>query len=179
MPTSRTKTMWKLRFFAIWREGEEARWLKSMSADGWHLKNVGFLIYEFEKGEPHDYEYALDFRIEVRTDMQEYRGLIEDSGWHYLTHMGGWQYFRIDANKTAGAEIYSDTKSLMGKYWRVLGILGLSALPLLVIFLNYVLSQPTVTHTFPIYVFSILLAIIVYSVFRILLLILRKHEKSE
>ncbi len=130
MNSPANETMWKFRFIAVWQEGKEVLWLKSMSAQGWHLKKVSFLMYQFEKGEPHDYEYSLDFRIEARTDMQEYRGLIEDSGWQYVGHMGGWQYFRIDADKAADAEIYSDTESLKGKYKRVLLLLCLSSLPL-------------------------------------------------
>jgi len=174
--TTEKKSMWKIRFFAVWHEGREVLWLKSMSAKGWHLKRVGFLLYEFEQGEPHDYEYALDFRVEARTDMQEYRGLIEDSGWQYIGHMAGWQYFRIEANKAAGAEIYSDAESLIGKYRRVLAILSLSALPLFVLFLNGALNRPALTGTPIIYVIYAIMALMVYSILRVLLLIYRKPQ---
>jgi len=176
MAASNKKTIWKFRFIAVWQEGKEVQWLKTMSAKGWHLKRVVFLFYEFERGEPHDYEYALDFRIESRTDMQEYRAIIEDSGWQYVGHMGGWQYFRIEADKAAGAKIYSDTESLKGKYWRVLGIVSVSGLPLFVMFLSGALNRPYLTETFIIYVIYIMLALIAYSIFRMLLLIFHMQE---
>jgi len=178
MTASEKTTLWKFRFFAVWQEGKEVLWLKSMSAKGWHLKRVGFLSYEFEKGEPRDYEYTLDFRLEVREDMREYRGLIEDSGWQYLGHMGGWQYFRIEADKAAGAEIYSDTESLMGKYWRVVTILAISGLPLFIMFMSGSLNRPALTETYLIYVIYTLLALLVYSIFRTLLLIRRKQQNG-
>jgi len=167
------ETKWKFRFIAVWQEGKEVLWLKSMSAQGWHLKRVCFLWYEFEKGEPHDYEYTLDFRIEARTDMQEYRGLIEDSGWEYIGHMGGWQYFRIDADQAACAEIYTDAESLKSKYKRVLLLLCLSGLPLFVIFMNGGLNRPAITDSFLIYVIGTISALLLYSILRTLLLILR------
>ena len=103
-----------------------------MSAKGWHLSRVGLLNYEFEKGEPRAYEYALDFRVEARRDLQEYLGLVVDSGWEHLGNMGGWQYFRIDADKAELAPIYSDKESLAGKYRRVLAVLCISPLPILI-----------------------------------------------
>jgi len=176
MAASEKKAMWKIRFFPVWQEGREALWLKSLSADGWHLKQVNLLVYEFEKGETRDYEYALDFRIETQTDMQEYRGLIEDSGWQYIDHMSGWQYFRIETDKAAGAAIYSDNESLRDMYRRILVILSLSGLPLFILFMNGALNRPALTETFIIYVIYTLLALLVYSIFRMLLLILRKRE---
>jgi len=167
-------TRWKVRFFAVWQEGREAAWLKSMSADGWHLKRVLPLFYQFEKGEPQDYEYTLDFMIEARTDMQEYRNLIEDAGWEYVGDMSGWQYFRIDADKEQDAVIYSDEESLKGKYRRVLAILCLSGLPLFTLFLTGGLNRPAVTGTFLIYVIATLMVFLLYAIFRTALLVIRK-----
>ena len=103
-----------------------------MSAKGWHLSRVVLLNYEFEKGEPRAYEYALDFRVEARSDLQKYLGLVVDSGWEHLGNMGGWQYSRIDAGKAELAPIYSDKESLAGKYRRVLAVLCISPLPILI-----------------------------------------------
>ncbi len=172
MTRSEKKTTRKFRFFAVWREGREALWLQSMSAKGWHLKHVSFLSYVFEKGSPQDYTYTLDFRIEVSTDMQEYLAMIEDSGWQHIGRMGGWQYFRIATDKAAGAEIYSDLESLLGKYWRVLGVLCLSALPLFTLLLTGSLSRPGLTETPIIYVIYAVAALIGYSIIRMLVLIL-------
>lgn len=163
----------KFRIFTVWQEGKEEQWLKTMSAKGWHLCRVGFLNYEFEKGEPRDYEYSLDFRLEARCDMQEYLGLIEDSGWKHLGNMGGWQYFRIDADRAGLAPIYSDEESLAGKYRRVLVVLCVSGLPLMIMLSTGSLNRPAVTDTFIGYLIGAVLILLVYAAFRTLLTIVR------
>jgi len=168
------QTTWKFGFFPVWQEGRESRWLRSMSAKGWHLKRVCLVFFQFEKGEPADYEYTLDFIIEANTDMQEYRGLIEDSGWQYIDNMSGWQYFRIDADKAKDAEIYTDEDSLKGKYRRVLAILSLSGLPLFIMFLTGSMNRPYITGTFLIYLIGCLMVFMLYAIIRMLLLVLRK-----
>ena len=177
MTWSEKEKIRKFRFFAVWREGKEAHWLQSMSAKGWHLKHVSFLSYVFEKGNPEDYTYALDFRIEVSTDMQEYLALIEDSGWQHIGCMGGWQYFRIATDMADGARIYSDVESLLGKYWRVLGVLCLSSLPLFTLFLTGSLNRPGLTETPLIYLIYTIATLLGYSILRMLVLILRKRNQ--
>ena len=174
-----TKRMTKFKFFTVWQEGREEQWLKTMSANGWHLCWVGFLTYQFEKGEPRDYEYSLDFRFEARCDMQEYLGLIEDSGWTHLGNMSGWQYFRIDADKAAAAPIYSDKESLIGKYKRVLAVLFLSGLPLTIMVLTGSLNRPAVTETFLGYLIAALLIGLVYSIIRTMLMINRLRSSPD
>jgi hypothetical protein len=174
MVGTKKQSRWKFGFFPVWQEGREGRWLKSMSANGWHLKKVRLFFYQFEKGEPRDYEYVLDFVNETGADMQEYRGLIEDTGWQYIDKMSGWQYFRIDANKAKNAAIYTDTESLKDKYRRILTMLGVSGLPLMLFVVTGSLDRPYITDTFLVYVIGALMAFWFYAVIRMSVLILRK-----
>ncbi len=177
LPEAKTKT--KFRIFTVWQEPKEEQWLKSMSARGWHLCRVGFLNYEFKKGEPRDYEYSLDFRLETRGDVQEYLGLIQDSGWKHLGYVGGWQYFRIDADRAEQAPIYSDKESLIGKYRRVLTVLCLSGLPLTIMLSTGSLNRPAVTDTFIGYLIGAVLILLVYSIVRTLIMIGRVRSSAE
>jgi len=169
MKTTEKQLVWKLRFFAIWQEGKETRWLKSMSARGWHLKRVVFLFYQFEKGEPRDYEYSHDFRIESKTDLEDYRALVEDTGWQYIDHMSSWQYFRIDAAKAKDASIYSDQESLKGMYQRILWLLAVSGLPLFIFILNGGLERPGFIYN----VVGVMVLLILYAIIRVGLLMMK------
>ncbi len=173
------QTMTKYRFFTVWQEAREEKWLKSMSANGWHLCRVGFFNYEFEKGEPRDYEYFMDFRLETRCDMKEYLGLIQDSGWKHLGYMGGWQYFRIESDRAGQAPIYSDKESLIGKYRRVLTLLCISGLPLTIMLSSGSLNRPAVTNTVIGYLIGAVLILLVYSIIRTLIVIGRLRSSTE
>ena len=166
---------WKFGFFLVWQEERESRWLKSMSAQGWHLKQVMVFLYRFEKGEPRDYEYSFDFITGGRTDLQEYRGLVEDTGWQYIDNMGGWQYFRIDADKAEGAEIYTDMDSLKAKYRRVLAFLCLSGFPLAMMFMSGSLDRLVENNSPLIYPIAVIMVMLLYAIFRLSIMVLRKQ----
>ncbi|OJG97368.1 hypothetical protein RV18_GL000860 [Enterococcus termitis] len=52
-----------------------------------------FSTYIFEKCEPEDYVYQLDFKQENQ-DVEQYLQLFEDCGWEYFYKFGNWYYFR-------------------------------------------------------------------------------------
>ncbi|MFR3092274.1 MAG: DUF2812 domain-containing protein [Eggerthella lenta] len=54
--------------------------LADMSARGWHLSGFSCgILYRFEAGEPHAYDYAVDFQRDFSAEAQE------------LYRIGGWQ----------------------------------------------------------------------------------------
>ena len=167
MKTTEKQLIWRPRLFAVWQIGKETRWLKSMSARGWHLKQIVFLFYQFEKGEPRDYEYAHDFRIESKTDLEDYRALVEDTGWKYIDHASSWQYFRIDATKAKDAPIYSNQESLKGMYKRIFWLLAISGLPIFLFVLNGGLKRPGFINN----LVGVMVLLILYSIIRVGLLI--------
>lgn len=113
-------TMRKFHWFWPWNDEKEEEWLREMSGQGWHFKTVeppGF--YVFERGEPIDYVYRLDY-LTGRDDMENYQQLFEDAGWDYLGEMGGWQYFRQEVAQGKLQEIYTDNASKVKKYQRMM-----------------------------------------------------------
>ena len=47
----------KLRIYPAFLYHRLDKWLKQMSADGWHIVDCGILFFWFEKGEPEEKEY--------------------------------------------------------------------------------------------------------------------------
>lgn len=110
----RFKTVFKI-FFA-WQEKKEEKWLREMSKKGWHLDNTSFLNYIFRKGEPKDMIYRLDFKIIRNENIDDYITLFEDAGWEYISRLGWGYYFRTEAKKGKGQELYSDNASRIRMY---------------------------------------------------------------
>lgn len=68
--------------------------LKRMSAKGWHVNGVNrALLYRFERGEPHAYDYAVDFQRDFSEEARELYGL---AGWRPVVLGPGWQIVRAE-----------------------------------------------------------------------------------
>jgi hypothetical protein len=117
----RPQAMVKHRWFWVWQDHKEEAWLESMSRDGWHLKDVGFLTYIFEQGEPKEWVYRLDFR--PSREMAGYIEFIREAGWQFIGKMSSWLYFRAPAEAGKTTELYTDAEGKIAKYRRVIGIL--------------------------------------------------------
>ena len=103
-----------LRFFTPDDYDKEEAFLSEMSRNGWHFKKLKFLIYEFEKGQPIDYIYKLDYKRNIEIDKDNYFTMYKDCGWENVYEfriLGGiWEYFRKRA--TSGEEqLFTDNES--------------------------------------------------------------------
>jgi hypothetical protein len=140
--TKTTKTVFK--WIWGWQDEKEEAWLGEMAARGWHLL-PGMLpgFYKFERGEPAEMLYRLDYFSPAKQQRADYLQLFQDSGWEHVGEMTGWQYFRKPAQAGGSTEIYSDPQSKVEKYKRLLAFLGI----LSPIFLMYLvmLSDPQPT----------------------------------
>ena len=83
--------------------GHDMAMLKRMSAKGWHVRGINrALLYRFERGEPHDYDYAVDFQRDFSEEARELYGL---GGWEPVVLGSGWQIVRAEAGTTP---LYTD-----------------------------------------------------------------------
>ncbi|SHI66868.1 DUF2812 domain-containing protein [Lutispora thermophila] len=101
--------------------------LKDMSKKGWHLVGMKGLLYRFEKGDPCDYDYALNMELTIDKDMLSY---YEASGWHPVVIGPGYQIFRakegtvpIFSDKASEEEVLLRNQKQSGKWASVFGIL--------------------------------------------------------
>lgn len=114
-----TKTVFK--YFTIVNHEKEEEYLRSMHKDGWKLKKVsGFCMYHFEKCEPENVIYRLDYNREGIRHKSEYTKMFEDCGWEYLQDYVGYSYFRKAAAEADGEdEIFCDDESKLEMLKRV------------------------------------------------------------
>ena len=65
------------RTFFVWNFEREIDWLNDMSRQGWQLCRAGFFVYEFEQGEPGEYQYQLQL---LRKTDPDYLAFLEETG---------------------------------------------------------------------------------------------------
>ena len=118
----------------------EALYLREMHARGWKLKEVSYsnlvlaVKYTFEKCQPEQVAYQLDFYPMKKSDRASYLQLFKDCGWEHITDFNGFSYFRkphSEIESDAEFEIYNDAT---GKLAMVKRILIMRMLPILLLF---------------------------------------------
>ena len=118
----------------------EAFYLREMHAQGWKLRKVSYSIllfavkYTFEKCQPEQVSYQLDFYPMKKSERASYLQLFKDYGWEHITDFNGFSYFRkvhFEIESDAEFEIYNDAA---GRLAMVKRILTMRILPILLLF---------------------------------------------
>ena len=129
------------RIFTIADYDREALYLRKMHAEGWKLKEVTYsnlvvaVKYTFEKCQPKQVSYQLDFYPMKKSERASYLQLFKDCGWEHITDFNGFSYFRkahSEIESDAEFEIYNDAA---GKLAMVKRILTRRMFPILLLFL--------------------------------------------
>lgn len=162
------------RFFTIAEWDKEEEYLRKRHLEGWKFTYLVIPgIYHFEKCEPEDVVYQLDYNEEGLKNKEEYVQMFRDCGWEYLQDYAGYSYFRKPVAEMEGEEeaIFCDDESrlemlrrvLNGRFVPLLVILGMVILPnlfhqihspdadapiLLILFLIFLLVYLWVTISF-------------------------------
>ena len=129
-----TKKIFKL--LTLFEYEEEEAFLQEQHKNGW--KAVSYKIpgfYKFEKCQPEDMVYRIDFTNENGFKNPQYRQMFADNGWEFLWSVNGFSIFRkaLSENTTNNSnEIFSDNAS---KLQMLQKIQQLRLLPLITIFL--------------------------------------------
>ncbi len=119
----------------------EAVFLGEMHAKGWKLRKVSYSIllvavkYTFEKCQPEQVSYQLDFYPMKKSERASYLQLFKDCGWEHIIDFNGFSYFRklhSGIELDTEFEIYNDAT---GKLAMVKRILIMRMLPILLLFL--------------------------------------------
>lgn len=111
----------KIGFFTVPEYEKEQEWLHKQHKEGWKLVNATLpCFYSFEKCEPEDVVYQLDYNQEGLAEKSEYVQMFQDCGWEHITDMAGYSYFRKPASEMQGEEaIFSDDASKLDMAERV------------------------------------------------------------
>ena len=63
----------------------QVKWLNKKSAEGWRLVKSGIMTYTFERCEPDEYQYAVDYvGSKAFDEAQEYHDFLESLGYKVL-----------------------------------------------------------------------------------------------
>ena len=160
------ETKKEVRYFTIFNHEDEQEYLRQNHMAGWKfVKVTGLGMYHFEKCEPEDVVYQLDYNKEGLSQKNEYVQMFSDCGWEYIQDFFGYSYFRKSAKMMDGEEeIFNDDFSKMAMMERVYkGRL----IPLLITFCLLLIPQTIRTFLEGQYVLAVFMgsASIVYFVF--------------
>lgn len=107
----------EFRWFSITEYEKEAEYLRRRHKEGWKFKNVTYPgIYIFEKCEPQDVIYQLDYNPDGIKNQGEYVQMFEDCGWEYRKNLQDTHIFvnrqrRWRKKKISSATINPDWSS--------------------------------------------------------------------
>lgn len=133
-----TKTV--MKFFTIMQWEEEQNYLRNQHRKGWRFVRASLLNrYQFERCEPEDVVYQLDYSAARGEEKENYIQLFRDCGWEYIQDWYGYSYFRKPAAQMNGDEsIFCDKESRMDFLKRV--FIG-RLIPMIIIFVALIMPQ--------------------------------------
>ena len=101
------------KYFSIAEFEKEEKYLTDMAAQGWRFVDTNGTIYTFERCEPEQVVYRLDFSGIPLDQRDDYYAMFRDYGWEYLQDSYGFSYFRKPAEGASpeDLEIFSDGAS--------------------------------------------------------------------
>lgn len=126
------KTMFRIFTIAEWEKEQD--FLREQHKNGWKFINLTIpCAYHFERCDPEDVIYQLDYNPEGIAHKDEYITMFRDCGWEYLQDFAGYSYFRkpVTAMQGGEEEIFCDDESRLEMIKRVIKGRGV---PLIVIF---------------------------------------------
>ena len=137
------------RIFTIADYEREALYFREMHAKGWELRKVSYSIllfvvkYTFEKCQPEQVSYQLDFYPMEKSERASYLQLFKDCGWEHITDFNSFSYFRkahSEIESNAEFEIYNDVAGKLAMVNRVLRLRLVPVLLLLAIHIPFLLK---------------------------------------
>lgn len=107
-----------IRFRLYFDKDKETAWLNEMSRRGWAMNGFFAGFYRFEKCDPGEYIYQIDFGDEMYHVSDEYRELMEDIGAEIVALWGYWIILRKRA-ADGPFELYTDPESMIEHYTKI------------------------------------------------------------
>ena len=139
----------QFRIFTIVDLDKEEEYLHEMHLKGWKLNKVTyspFLVavrYTFEKCQPQEVAYQLDFYPMKKSERASYLQLFKDCGWEHITDFNSFSYFRkahSEIESNAEFEIYNDAAGKLAMVNRILRLRLVPVLLLLAIHIPFLLK---------------------------------------
>ncbi|MGC6768753.1 DUF2812 domain-containing protein [Enterococcus sp. LJL128] len=139
------------KFFSLADYLDEELFLQSMHKAGWKMINFKALgwQYTFEKCEPEDYIYQLDFKQKKEQDEADYLLLFADCGWEHFFTFNGWYYFRkVKSEAMEENMIFNDAASRAEMAKKIMSYQWLIIFPTLIFLFVYTTNFLINTRSF-------------------------------
>ncbi len=152
------------RIFTIADYEREALYFREMHAKGWKLREVSYSIllfavkYTFEKCQPEQVSYQLDFYPMEKSERASYLQLFKDCGWEHITDFNSFSYFRkahSEVESAAEFEIYNDATNELDMVNRILRLRLVPVLLLLAIHIPLLFMLLDRSNTFDLWKFLV------------------------
>ena len=152
------------RIFTIADYEREALYFREMHAKGWKLRKVSYSIllfavkYTFEKCQPEQVSYQLDFYPMEKSERSSYLQLFKDCGWEHITDFNSFSYFRkahSEIESDAEFEIYNDAAGKLAMVNRILRLRLVPVLLLLAIHIPLLFMLLDRSNTFDLWKFLV------------------------
>lgn len=109
------------RLYSLTDYEQEEKWLREMANKGWMLKSAKPIVYTFERADPQDIVFKLDFQSTRIQPDDDYMRMLEDYGWTYLTSLNNYRYlYKTASGNNDNDEIYTDNASKLEMLKRIL-----------------------------------------------------------
>lgn len=139
------------KWWWAWKSEKIELWLEQQAAEGWILEGCSLtgMVFHFHKGKPARIRFSIDYMHKLDP---EYTRILEDDGWRTITMGAGW-YVCAKEYEDRRPELYTDTRAMLDRNNRLLGVLAATGIPVIVL-------MPTVLGRFESEPFQIILSIL-------------------
>lgn len=103
------------KFKLLFNKNEMAKWVNEMAAQGYALTNFFMGACTFEKCDPGEYVYQIDFAKGFFKVTNKYREYVKEMGAEIVAVWGPWVYLRKKAVE-GPLKLYTDVKSTITHY---------------------------------------------------------------
>lgn len=106
------------KFKLLFNKDEETVWINDLAKQGWAMKSFFLGFYSFERCQPGEYLYQIDFADKFGHLSRDYRDFMEEMGVEIVCQWGFWVILRRHAQE-GSFELYTDVESTMEHYRKI------------------------------------------------------------
>lgn len=129
------------KFRLYFNKDKETTWLNEMAAKGYALKSFFAGFYSFEKCEPGEYVYQIDFGSKIFSVSDDYREFMAENNIEIVCLWGYWIVLRKRASEGAFV-LYTDVDSSIEHYTKILKMFkGVTIVELICFFAETIITM--------------------------------------
>lgn len=153
-----------IKFRLYYDKDKETRWLDEMADKGYAMTGFFAGFYTFEKCEPGEYRYQVDFAEKPYSLSKNYRDFMAEMDIEIVQQWFFWVILRKKANK-GEFQLYTDVDSSIAHYKKIRTMFKIATIIELICFMAECLCAYQLDSIWPV-IFSFILAVIMIVMIR-------------